>query len=146
MIIERVTESSSANKNTHTHRGYQKSFRYARDNYLHNPNHIVLDLFARECPWGDIRVDLNPYFQKHNFTNVTADALEYAKETQTNSIDIILLDPPYSERMAKDKYDEVGTSNLYTNPSYMSNLGKECFRILETGGYIIKAGYNSNLP
>jgi len=144
-LFERVSESSSATKDTHTHRAYKKAYQYVMDRLIqsHNYNPFSLDLFARKCPWATIRVDINPEFKAAGYTNKISDALEYAKKQEVAIFDLILFDPPFSDRQSKDKY---GTSNLYTNPSYISDLGTECYRILEPGGYIIKCGYNSNSP
>jgi len=148
--IERVSEASCASKDTHTHRGYQKAHKVVNtllyNRYALGETYSTLDLFARECPWADFRNDLNPYYKKNNFTNMCMDALEAAKTFENASMAVIYCDPPFSPRQAKDKYDEVGTTNLYTNPSYMSELGKEMYRICEPGGFVIKAGFNSNAP
>ena len=145
MSIVRITESSSAGKDTHTHRGYKKAFKYCRDKMIHDSDHRVLDLFARNCPWGDFRNDLNPEFKGHN-TNITMDALECAMVFDSRSIDIILFDPPFSSRQDVDKYGGDFDASLWTNPKYISDLGDAMYRILATEGYIIKAGYNSNPP
>jgi hypothetical protein len=71
------------------------------------------------------------------------DALEWLR-LMDRKFDFIIFDPPFSDRMAKDKY---GTSNLY---SADSNKASECQKLgakmLKQGGYFIKAGYNSNPP
>lgn len=145
MMIERVTESTVASRDTHTHKAYQRAFRYTREALIDNPEHEVLDLFARTCPWGDYRNDLNEkYLGSH--TNMCMDALEACGSFKNRSVDIILFDPPFSSRMDADKYDEVGRASLWTDAKYISDLGKEMYRILEPGGFIIKCGFNSNAP
>jgi hypothetical protein len=149
MIVERITESSGSNKDTYTHRGYQKAHRLVNElmllgKYGLGSQYDTLDLFARTCPWADFRNDLNPIFKEQGLTNMCMDALEAAKTFDNSSIALIFCDPPFSPRMATDKYQEVGSSNLYTNPEYMANLGQEIYRILEPGGFVIKAGFNSN--
>jgi hypothetical protein len=146
MKIERITEASGAGADTHKHRGYQKAFRYVREKLFDYPDHEVLDLFARECPWGDYRNDLNEKYLKARQTNMCMDALEACQSFDDRSIDIILFDPPFSSRMDADKYGEVGRASLWTDAKYISDLGKEMFRILECGGYIVKCGFNSNSP
>jgi len=150
MKVERISESSSANKDTFTHRGYQIAHRFVKEKMLAGKyglgvQYDTLDLFARTCPWADFRNDLNPKFKKSGHTNMCLDALEACKTFTENSMALVFCDPPFSPRQAKDKY-ECGTDNLYTNPKYIADLGKEIFRILETGGFVIKAGYNSNPP
>jgi predicted methyltransferase len=149
-LFSMYNESTGSGRDTHLHEGYQAAFAYARKLMnkinLNNPQELILDLFARQCPWGTIRNDLNNEFLKKGFTNVCKDALQLTKEFKNEEVDIVLLDPPFSTRQATDKYDEVGRASLYTDPAYMSELGKQCFRILSNGGVIVKAGYNSNPP
>lgn len=149
--IERISEASCANKDTHTHRGYKKAHRIVKDlmlqgNYGLGVQYDTLDLFARTCPWADFRNDLNPIFKENGQTNMCMDALEAAKTFDNASLAVVYCDPPFSPQMAESKYDEVGTTNLYSDPSYMSKLGKEMYRIVEPGGFVIKAGFNSNAP
>ncbi len=144
--MKRIAGGTCDGKDTHKHEGYRRAFKFARDQFIHRPDHNVLDLFARSCPWGDFRNDLNPKFKKNGLTNMSMDALECAKSFNTSTISIILFDPPFSPRQDIDKYGEVGRASIWTDPKYVSDLGKEMFRILEPGGYLIKCGYNSNAP
>ena len=143
-------EKPNANKDTHTHKGYIEAHKTAMLLMPRTPPDLEsftsIDLFARKCQWGDIRNDLNPIFQEKGFTNSTCDALELISNYEGTNIDLIFFDPPFSSRMADDKYDDVGSENLYTNPRYMSDLGKSCFMALKPGGLLIKAGFNSNPP
>ena len=101
----RVMEATCAYKDTHTHKGYKMAYAYVMDEYWRRrENHVVMDLFARTCPWGDIRNDLNPDYLKSGHTNMNRDALELVKEWQTSSVDVILFDPPFSSRQDADKY------------------------------------------
>ena len=146
MTIIRVTESTRSGKDTHEHKGYKMAFQDAC--YMNPPydGHVIVDLFARRCPWGTIRNDLNVAFLEDGFTNSCTDALNLLQTLEVGSVDIILLDPPFSDRMNTDKYEEVGPVSLYTNPKYMSDLGKEIARVLRSGGIVVKAGFNSNAP
>lgn len=150
--IRLYDEKTNANKNTHTHSGYKAAFKFARDlmpkSWEKTPGNqaLILDLFARKCPWGTIRNDLNKKFLEKGYTNMCKDANECLLEFKNGEVDLILLDPPFSDRQDKDKYDEVGRASLYTDPRYMSCLGKQMFRVLTPGGLIVKAGFNSNKP
>lgn len=146
MNFTRITESTISGKDTHEHQGYQKAFGIACALNPPYDGHCIVDLFARTCPWGTIRNDLNPTFKEEGFTTHVMDALELLKSLEVGTVDIILLDPPFSDRMNQDKYDEVGPTSLYTNPKYMSDLGKEISRVLRAGGIVVKAGFNSNAP
>jgi hypothetical protein len=144
--IERITESTGATKGTHEHLGYRRAF---ADACRLNPpydGHVIVDLFARMCPWGTIRNDLNPTFKDEGFTTHAMDAIALLKTMEIGSADIILLDPPFSDRMNQDKYGDIGPASLYTNPKYMSDLGEEIGRVLRAGGILVKAGFNSNRP
>ena len=144
-MIERVLESTAAGKDTFKHRGFQKAFRFARDYWVEDFEHQVLDLFARECPWGDFRNDINPVFKENDQTNMSMDAIDCLKSFGTATVEIILCDPPFSSRQAQEKYD-IGCANLYTKPDYISAMNKEIYRVLTHRGLVIKAGYNSNAP
>lgn len=129
---------------THNLQPYSKLFRVAMNNTISknilNPN--VIDPFARMCLWGTKRNDINPEFLGQ-YTTHCMDALEFLNSEATGQTDIVLLDPPFSDRQSQEEY---GSSNLYANPKYMADLGKQIFRILKPNGYVIKCGFNSNAP
>lgn len=130
--------------NTHNLPAFSKLFRVTMNNKISRnilqPN--VIDPFARRCLWGTKRNDINPEFFGE-YTTHCMDALEFLRKEAQSQADIVLLDPPFSNRQSSEEY---GTSNLYANPKYMSDLGKEIFRILKPGGHVIKCGFNSNPP
>ena len=102
-----------------------------------------IDPFARNCQHAYYTNDINP----NTLAKSHIDALEYLETLlgmMDEKFDFIIFDPPFSDRMSNDKY---GTSNLY---SAESNKASQCqkvgARLLRTGGYFIKAGYNSNPP
>ena len=146
--MTRIMEASGASKDTHTHKGYKKAYDYVMKKMYSRQafDMVTMDLFARTCPWADIRNDLNREYLDKGYTNMNEDALELVKSWQTSSVDVILFDPPFSSRQDADKYGGNLDASLWTNPKYMSDIGKEMFRILEPGGYVIKCGYNSNAP
>lgn len=146
MIISRISESTGAASGTHEHLGYRRAFFDACQENPPYEGHVIVDLFARMCPWGTIRNDLNPQFLEEGFTTHAMDAIALLKTMEMGSVDIILLDPPFSDRMNQDKYESVGRASLYTDPRYMSDLGKEIGRVLRAGGVVVKAGFNSNRP
>ena len=141
-LISCIGLSSS---NTHELPAMKKLFRQAMDKCVIIDKKIdpkIIDPFARQCQWGTLRNDINPEFFPQ-YTTHMMDALEFLTDIETNSSDIILFDPPFSNRQSNEEYN---TGNLYTNPAYMVDLGLQCFRILKAGGYMIKCGYNSNRP
>lgn len=72
------------------------------------------------------------------------DALEYLKGLPDNEADVILLDPPYSQRQLKEAYENIGGFHYQMNNSYWSNINRECWRILKPGGVCLKFGWNSS--
>jgi hypothetical protein len=133
--MERLTGLSAADTSTTTW------FRQVWNECGVHHTAIVVDPFARDCELGhvDFRNDWNPD------TSAThhEDALEWMRGLPSGFADFIIFDPPFSERMATDKYDGFGTTNLYTDGKYISALMIECERILLTGGRLLKLGFNS---
>ena len=104
-------------------------------------NEITIDPFARNCTWAFPHTnDINPETSSVHHM----DALEFLRGYEPRSFEIGLLDPPFSDRMSKDKY---GTSNLYASDSKkMRAIELSLGNIIKTGGIIIKLGYNSSKP
>jgi len=135
-----VGHSSS---NTHNLKPYDDLFAYAMKLWTNELGKIsIVDPFARKCPWGTKRNDINPEFL-HEYTTHCMDAIEFMAKIQRQSAHIVLIDPPFSNRQSNEEY---GTSNLYTNPKYIVDLNNQAFRILKTSGFLIKCGYNTNKP
>ena len=142
-IVNCMGQDSS---NTHHLKPYKDFYNFAMTSWIRYKDVVapnVVDPFARTCLWGTIRNDINPLFFQQNMTTHCMDALEFMCELETNSAHIILFDPPFSDRQSNEEY---GTSNLYTNPGYISDLGLQFFRVLKPKGYLIKCGYNTNAP
>mgnify|MGYP001289856737 CR=1 FL=1 len=105
-----------------------------------NPDFKIIDPFARNCVWAEPYTnDINPDTKALDHL----DALDYLR-----SIDRIgerfcgaIYDPPFSDRQNKEIY---GESNLYTNPAKIKKIERELGNLIEHGGYIVKAGYNTN--
>ena len=143
MKIELFRCLGHSSSDTHDLEPYDRLFAYAMQLWTNALGNIsIIDPFARKCPWGTKRNDINPKFL-HEYTTHCMDALEFVSSLPKQSAHIVLLDPPFSDRQSKEEY---GTSNLYTNPKYMKDIGNEIFRILKTSGFVIKCGYNTNPP
>lgn len=143
------------NKNTHEMKDYLKIYRrlYAKqigipiknffDMFDQKPDtmEITIDPFARDCEWAYPHTnDTNPFTKAVN----NWDALTFLESYEPSSFSIGLLDPPFSDRMAKDKY---GTANLYAaDSSKMRKIELALGNVIATGGCIIKLGYNSSKP
>ena len=147
-IKERIKISSCVgmdSHHTHTLPPFEKLYNYVMHKLIleeNNPVPTVIDPFARTCQWGTIRNDINPTYL-HQYTTHCMDALEFMCTMPTGEAQAVLLDPPFSNRQSDEEY---GTNNLYANPAYMRDIGLQCFRVLQPGGYVIKAGYNTNPP
>ena len=143
IIFNCIGKSSHA---THQLEPYDRLFGHCMNKFVYQRNVIgsleIVDLFARQCPWGTVRNDINPQLYPA-YTTHSMDALECIKGLKRNSAHIILFDPPFSDRQSAEEY---GTSNLYTDPSYIAEIGQEMFRVLQPGGFLIKCGYNTNAP
>lgn len=105
---------------------------------------MIIDPFANECTYGTIRNDLNPQFD----TDYHMDALEFLKQIETNSADLVLYDPPYSISQAAEMYNSYGREKLelnVANMKYWANIKNEIARILKVGGgRVISCGWNTN--
>jgi hypothetical protein len=102
---------------------------------------VIIDPFANTSKLGTIRNDLNPDYQ----TEYCMDALDFLKEAETESADIVLFDPPYSPRQVSEVYMGVGreTSMQDTQASFWSNCKDQISRIVKPQGLAISFGWNS---
>jgi hypothetical protein len=102
---------------------------------------LALDPFARNCNWAfPMTNDINPN-TRANYNLEAEDFLRIAEEGETRYW-IGLLDPPFSDRQAKDKY---GTSNLYASDgAKMTRISRSlgAFTLVEVA--IVSLGGNRN--
>jgi len=138
MIINRIQAGSTYGKDTHTWPIFEKIYyKYLNKLKSAGVNGISYDLFARNCTFCQVTNDINP----NTKAMINLDAEIFIKNTKSNQANLIIFDPPFSNRQAKDKYS---TSNLYSAESKkISNICNEFERVLNPGGYVIKCGYNS---
>ena len=74
------------------------------------------------------------------------DALDFLRRLKDNSMDGILLDPPYSITQAKECYSGYGMDKLNIKPTsmkYWAEVKNEMKRIIKKGGKSICFGWNS---
>ena len=137
MIINRVY--SPASKNTFKIKPISKLIdRYIRKNkYWIDPfaNNSIYNIFCKRTN------DLNP---KMNTTD-HLDALVFLKQFESNSIDGVLFDPPYSVRQIKECYEGIGlkVNQKDTRCDFYSKIKTEIVRILKFNGICITFGWNS---
>ena len=104
---------------------------------------VIVDPFANECKYGTLTNDLNPEFD----TDCHKDALEFLKGIESNSVDLVLYDPPYSISQAAEMYKSYGKDKLKVNVANMKywKLCKDNIaRILKRRGRVICCGWNTN--
>ncbi len=107
------------------------------------PVEFACDPFARNCVWAaPFTNDINP--ESLAISHIDAEDFLFGLERAEYKFGIVVLDPPFSDRMAKDRY---GTGNLYASDSgKMTRIQRLAGSLVVPNGFIIKAGYNSAPP
>ena len=102
---------------------------------------LIIDPFAGPSRIAKITNDIDPQYD----TDYNLDALDFLKLFDGESVDMVLLDPPYSVRQVSEVYRKLGkTVNMETTQStFWSNIKNEIARVLRPGGKIISFGWNS---
>lgn len=105
-------------------------------------NGIIVDPFANESKIATITNDLNESYD----TTYHMDATDFLKMIDSDSVDLVLYDPPYSPRQVSECYKKFGKTvdMKTTQASYWSNQKKEISRILKNAGFCITCSWNSN--
>lgn len=102
---------------------------------------LVVDPFANANKLATITNDLDPQYD----TDYHLDALDFLKQIEDNSADLVLYDPPYSPRQVSESYRllEMSVNMATTQSSYWSRQKREIARIVKRGGYVISCAWNS---
>lgn len=132
MVIKRVW--SMPNKHTFD----IKPIKELIEKYYHSNS---IDPFANKNRIATITNDLDTQYD----TDYNLDALDFLKLFDTDSIDLVLYDPPYSPRQVSECYKDLGkTGNMQTTQSsYWSKQKNEIARIVRKDGIVITCGWNS---
>lgn len=103
---------------------------------------LIIDPFARECRIANITNDLDPEFK----TTYNMDAYEFLQTFNSNSVSMILFDPPFTPRQVKECYSKLDRTVNWQDTQYTfwRKIKDEITRILKVGGISITCGYNSN--
>ncbi len=103
---------------------------------------VIVDPFANNCKYGTITNDLNPDYN----TDYHMDALDFLKQIETESVDVVLYDPPFSLRQVVECYKNFGVTvtKEMTQSTWRSKHLDEIQRILKPGGIALCFGWNSN--
>lgn len=134
MIIERIW--SMPNKNTFEIKPIKKLLSEEVD-----LTKMWVDPFANQNKIASITNDLSKEYD----TDYHMDALAFLNMFDSESVDGVLYDPPYSPRQVSECYKNVGyeVTNETTRASFWGNQKKEISRIVKVGGKVITFGWNS---
>lgn len=102
---------------------------------------LWIDPFANTNKLASVTNDLNPDYD----TDYHMDALDFMKMFDSDSVDGVLYDPPYSPRQVSECYNNVGYNVTWdtTKASFWGNHKREISRIVKIGGKVITFGWNS---
>ena len=102
---------------------------------------IIIDPFANSNNFATVTNDLDEQYG----TDYNMDALDFLRIFETESVDTVLYDPPYSPRQVSECYRTLGRSvNMQTTQaSYWSRQKAEIGRIVKPGGVAITCSWNS---
>jgi len=100
-----------------------------------------IDPFANNNKLATITNDLDPAYN----TDYNMDALDFLRLIDSESINTVLFDPPYSPRQVSECYKSLNkTVNMQTTQSsFWGNLKKEITRVVKQQGKVISCGWNS---
>ena len=100
-----------------------------------------VDPFANNCKIASVTNDLNPEYK----TDFTLDAVDFLKTFESNSVDFVFYDPPYSLRQVSECYKSVGIEVTMetTQSSWRTKHINEIARILKPNGIVMCFGWNS---
>lgn len=103
---------------------------------------VIVDPFANTSKYGTITNDLCEDYD----TDYHMDALDFLKMIESETVDVILYDPPYSLRQVSESYKSVGKEVTMetTQASWRRKHLDEIQRILKVGGKCLCFGWNSN--
>lgn len=102
---------------------------------------LWIDPFANTNKLASVTNDLNTDYD----TDYHMDALDFMKMFESDSVDGVLYDPPYSPRQVSECYNNVGYNVTWdtTKASFWGNHKREISRIVKVGGKVITFGWNS---
>lgn len=105
-------------------------------------NDYSIDPFANKNRIAKLTNDIDPVYK----CDFSLDALEFLKTVKSDSVDVVLFDPPYSPRQIKECYTKLGlTVNMETTQAiFWSKLKDEIYRVIKPTGKVLSFGWNSN--
>ena len=102
---------------------------------------LWIDPFANNNKLASVTNDLNQDYD----TDYHMDALDFMKMFDSDSVDGVLYDPPYSPRQVSECYNNVGYNVTWdtTKASFWGNHKREISRIVKIGGKVLTFGWYS---
>jgi len=106
------------------------------------PEFKSIDPFANTSRIASITNDLNPDYN----CDFQMDAVDFLKRIDSNSIDFVLYDPPYSLRQVSECYKSVGipVTMESTQSSFRTKHINQISRIVKPNGFVMCFGWNSS--
>lgn len=104
-------------------------------------SHYSVDPFARNCDWADKTNDLNP----DTSAEFHMEAAKFLEGVAGNP-DLVILDPPYSLRQAKEYYNGIGINFTQRDGQIVGRwkeVKDEIGAKLAPGGIVLSFGWNS---
>lgn len=117
-----------------------KPIRELISRYISDKN-MIIDPFSNSNRIAHITNDIDP----HCDSDYHMDAIDFLKMFDSQSVDCVLYDPPYSPRQVSECYTKLGKTvdMKTTQSSYWSKQKDEISRIVKPGGVVITCGWNS---
>ena len=105
-------------------------------------NDFIIDPFANVSKIATVTNGINPEMD----TDYHLDALDFLKLFECSSVDVVLYDPPYSNRQVSECYKGFGyeVTQAHTSAAWRERHLDEIARVLKPGGKARCFGWNSN--
>lgn len=103
---------------------------------------VIVDPFSNNSHFATITNDLKP----NTDAMYHLDAIDFLKELDSNSVDLVLYDPPYSPRQVSECYHNFGkkVTSKDTSSAWRRQHLDEIARIVKPNGKCISFGWNTN--
>ena len=118
-----------------------KPIRELIDKYAYG---VIVDPFANSNKIGTITNDIDGQYD----TDYHMDAFDFLKMLESNSVDTVLYDPPYSPRQVSECYTRLDkTVNMQTTQaSYWSKQKEQIGRIVKKDGIVTSSAASISYP
>ena len=105
------------------------------------PPGLIIDPFANSSKIG-VTNDIDPSYE----TDYNMDALDFLRTFETETVDMVLFDPPFSKRQLVETYKRLGKSvNMETTQQrYWTDIKHEIARVTKPTGKVISCGWSSS--